>query len=39
LNLENIKEVGGGGVHFNDILVVFGDGIREVRDLELFRAL
>lgn len=39
LNLQDIEKVGCRGVHFNDILVVFGHGVRQLCHLELRRAL
>ncbi len=39
LYLEDIKEVGGGGVNLDQVLIVLWCGIGEVNDLELIRAL
>lgn len=39
LNLQDIEKVGCRGVHFDDILVVFGHRIRQLRHLQLCRAL
>jgi hypothetical protein len=30
LELEDVEEVGGGGVNLNEVVVVLGDGIRQV---------
>lgn len=39
LDLEDVEEVGGGGVDLDQVLVVFGGWIGQVGDLELIGAL
>ena len=39
LDLENVKEVGGGGVDLDQVLIVLGRRVRQLGDLELLGAL
>lgn len=39
LDLENVEKVGGGRVHLDEVLVVLGHGVWDVRDLEVRGAL
>lgn len=39
LDLQDVEEVGCGGVDLDEVVIALGDGIREVLDLELAGAL